>query len=504
MPVGFNPVVRTLRFHWFSARPCLEFLLPASLSEFGAGFLHPDCYYSADQTHECVTLKRLGRRSLAARTGLEGKELTPHRFWSVYMSKVAGPDYRGFWNGLAPMRLAFRDQPPQRLVRISPTFSMPESAPFSGIKVFPNCYLTPIGWVAGIVVEIKSNFTLDRTPALVRSLRTEAAFQFLDHPVTLETLFKKLHETIRRVLILPVSQRDFDWPRPYLVASPIHFDRQRDFHGRLGFDLNTILQILDEDADFDEKPALVRRNARVLALTLLNRGSFLMAQAPEDRPSAPRCALSNLKNSLLVITLMHRFHKAFRGHRSLAAQNMCDEVEKTLKQLQSSWEAPHFHQIFNAHTGIRKMVQRQYAVEYRFDNAKIFYPAIGDNAQVVAEPTTPIRKSRKERQMSSFTFNNNTMTNNAIGDHATIVQNLDAATLSQLGKVSDVAAERASTDDEKADAARLKEAAAEAEAGRKEGAVAHLRQLGSWGWSLMKEVISGTAAELIKKAVVGS
>lgn len=428
------------------------------------------------------------------------------------MSQVAGADYRGPWKGLAPMRLIVNGEPKENgepkkpLLLVDPEFPADALMPLSRITAFPNCYLTPIGWVAGVVVDIKSHFTFDRIPALVHRLRTEAAFLFHGRSVTLERLLRELHETIRSVLVVSMSQRTIDWPRPYLAVSPIHFDRQDRFHGLMGVDQRTIMQILDDEGAPEAKPALVRRHARAIAVTVLNRGSFLMTHAPQERPAAPRCALSNLKDSLLITALMHRFHKAFRGHRALAAQEMCDEVEKTMSQLLSSWDAPHFHQICDAHTGIQKMIARKTSIEYRFDRSKIYYPAIGPSPRVITESSGKLRRDApaEEPQMSSFNFNNNTMTNTAIGDHATIIQNLDASSLAaDLAKVRDAAANRASTPDEHADAARLKDAAAEAQAGRKEGAISHLRQLGDWGWSLLKELISATTAETIKKLVVG-
>jgi hypothetical protein len=71
-----------------------------------------------------------------------------------------------------------------------------------------------------------------------------------------------------------------------------------------------------------------------------------------------------------------------------------------------------------------------------------------------------------------------------------------------LGKVYDAAKERASTEGERADAEKLGTAANEAGKGNKDRAIQVLRQVGNWGWALVKELATSMASESLKSLLV--
>jgi hypothetical protein len=82
-------------------------LNPAGRTPFAHSFLSEDHYYQEDHRGSRYELRRLGRRFQLERRIGEDRFFEPHGFWGLYMARVAHPDYRGIWKGLAPMRFVF-------------------------------------------------------------------------------------------------------------------------------------------------------------------------------------------------------------------------------------------------------------------------------------------------------------------------------------------------------------------------------------------------------------
>lgn len=105
--------------------------------------------------------------------------------------------------------------------------------------------------------------------------------------------------------------------------------------------------------------------------------------------------------------------------------------------------------------------------------------------------------------MGKYDFKDATITNAAIGDYATFVQAAEPTQLAkELVKAHKALSERATTDEQKADAAKVKAAADEAAKGNPEGAWQKLKQVGSWGLSILKEVATSLALEGLKRLFV--
>jgi hypothetical protein len=175
----FNPLVHLFRIHWFSVRPCCGLVSSESLSRFGTDFLNPKHYYQSKMIdHALFSVSTLGRRSLHVRK-VNGKIYRPHKFWSKYMSEVAGHEYRGPWLGLAPMHFQFKPEPGKKLFCIQPELQQhPEKllADVTGIRAFPKAYLCPIGWIVAISADIEGSFPLNAMAPLIGQLRSGRVF----------------------------------------------------------------------------------------------------------------------------------------------------------------------------------------------------------------------------------------------------------------------------------------------------------------------------------------
>jgi hypothetical protein len=358
----FNPVVRTLRLHWFSARPCFQLLDPAAGAPFARKFMCEEQYYREDQAHPPLfDLRRLGRRFQEERhvgkDAFSQQVYRPHGFWSIYMSRVAHPDYQGVWKGLAPMRFLFRGKPSAPLVRIRPEFAESLKPQVQHLRAYPTCYLFPIGWAVGIVVQAEGEVALANVPGVVDRLRREPAFLGRGGiPLPLDRLLRGLHEVIREEFLGPRTSSTLEQDgNPYLVASPLKFDDQGSFQGQTLLDADGITAMLAGGPLANEKKLLITPGNGSIAMTALNRGTFVMASLPELEPRVPGCSSSNMKNALLITTLMQKFHQISLGHTSVEVAKMRGNIVDTFEKLENCWNKPHFQKVCDAHTGIRKM-----------------------------------------------------------------------------------------------------------------------------------------------------
>lgn len=505
----FNPVIRTLRLHWFSVRPCFDLLSPNARTDSANTFLSEDRYYSCD--HDCAAFRarRLGRRFKQERR-VGNSSYAPHGFWATYMSNVAGPEYRGPWRGLAPMRIQFRDGE-KPWVRVASAVAGSFQPELATIRAFPNCYLFPIGWTAGVVIEIRGKLSLDTCARLVQTLRRENVFECREKgPASLEQLLRSFHDAVRGEFVTPrPAQRGEVAANPYLVAVPLEFDDQGSFWGTVEVPKETLIPLLAGGPLPEEKQPLIMHDTNTLSMTVLNRGTILFASRPEYERIVPGCAGSNFKNSLLITMLMQKFCQSAFGHRNRIVTAMRAEVLETFRLLANIWERPHYRKICEVHTGIQKMRAEAFAqppltVTFNFDHVTFTGAAIGVNPQFNQDRQGNGSTSQPRGIMSSFNFNA-PVTNAAIGDHATFMQNLQNVTVQQLAsdlsQVHAVATERATNDAEKADAEKIGAAATEAHNGSKEKAVALLREVGIWGWGLIKELASSMAAASLKSLI---
>lgn len=402
MKSNFNPAVSSFRVHWFSPRHCFDFLIPEHLSDFGREILNSSNYYSSDKSQPTFLLKRLGRRSRQIRyLQKQDKRFKPHRFWSEYLSNVASDEYRGPWLGLAPLRFEFRDKGGPRLLRANREDALRSNHGIEDIRAFPKAYLCPIGWVVGVVVDIRGTFSLSDTPALVKWLRTQPSLNCEGRTLRLDDSLNILHDKVRKALIsqnAPPPRIDTALDT-YLVASPIAFEGQADFDGgSFTLDSGMVSELLTGGRIADQK-MLIKPGLHSLTFTVMNRGTLLLTQVLEPDLPTPRCALSNLKNSLMMLALMKRFHNAANGRDNAEVQQMREEVAETFSLLLSAWHSPHFHQLCEAHAGVQRMLSQRPGSTYIFYKPKIDHSAIGDGAAVVGDTApsgTPLNISTKE------------------------------------------------------------------------------------------------------------
>jgi hypothetical protein len=356
----FNPTVNVFRIHWFAVRPCFELVSSRSLSRFGAGVLHPRHYYEAKTNdHSLFTLSRLGRRSQFTRT-VNGKKLKPHKFWSLYMSDVASEHFRGAWNGLAPMHFHFKPEPGKKLLALLPEINLRPDKLLAGvtkIRAFPKAYLCPAGWIVAISAEIEGAFPFNTLPSLIDRLRTQKVFLYKGSPAALKDVLREMHLVIRGALLDRDEPQVEDNLAIYSVSSPVAFQEQLSFDP-MGeqLDLQAILAIVGEGPPPAENRRLVTPGPNNIAVTAFNRGTMLITRGSG---SPPECALSNLKNLLLMTVFMQKYHQRSFGHSDPEVLSMREEVAQTFRVLESRWESPHFKQICAQHDGIIKMLQEE-------------------------------------------------------------------------------------------------------------------------------------------------
>jgi hypothetical protein len=518
MNTSFNPDVYRLRLHWFTARPSFDLLNPAGRTPFANTFLSEDRYYQTDVKGEHFRLRRLGRRFQMERRLDEDHNFEAHGFWSLYMSRVAHPDYRGIWRGLAPMRVVFGGDKEAPLLRLDPTFARTSTK--ARLRVYPNCYLFPIGWTAGMVIQADGNVPLEECCDLAERLGTEKAFLWRGRQACLNDVLDRLHEMIRGELVVTRGAHNSgETTKPYLVLTPLRFDGQESFWGNTLVDRERITTMLAGGPLSEGKAPLTTPNTSMLTITVLNRGTFLMSRLPEHEANVPGCSSSNLKNSLLITTIMQKFHQNSRGHRNPLVVAMRNEVGETFRQMASFWTKQYFLKIGEAHAGIARMREEpmvaSQVTNIYFTDSVLNNAAIGNRAQIVdgaaagngfagANQNGP----QEGEHMSNITLNNSPIGNAVVGDYGTFNQNVQTMNIEQLAsdlkKAQARADTEASTDEQKVDAKNIAEAAAEAAKGAtaNKGKVAeYLHKVGAWGWKILKEVGPTLASVGLKLAV---
>jgi len=515
----FNPDVYRLRLHWFTARPCFDLLNPAGRTPLANTFLSEDRYYQGDVNGEHFSLRRLGRRFQVERRVDDDRKFEAHGFWGLYMSRVAHPDYRGIWRGLAPMRVVFGRDKKAPLLRVDPAFA--GTVTKARLRVYPNCYLFPIGWTAGVVIQADGNVPLDECCKLTERLRTEKAFLWQGRQVRLDDVLDRLHEMIRGELVVKrEAHNSGDTTKPYLVVTPLGFDGQGSFWGNTPVDRERIATMLAGGPLSEGKTPLTTPNTSMLTITVLNLGTFLMSRLPEHEANVPGCSSSNLKNSLLITTIMQKFHENSRGHGNRLVVAMRNEVGETFRQMVSFWTKQYFLKISEAHTGIAKMRKEpmvpSQVTNIFFTDSVLNNAAIGNRAQFVEGAGAENRSAgenpkgpQEGENMSNITFNNSPIANAVVGDYGTFNQNVQTMNIEQLAsdlkKAQARADNEASTDEQKADAKNITDAAAEAAKGAiaNKGKIAeYLHKVGAWGWKILKEV-GPTLATVGLKIVAG-
>ena len=357
----FNPTVNAFRIHWFSAWPCFDLVSSRSLSRFGSKVLSRKSYYeSTGSDHPEFSLRTLGRRSLNVRK-VNGKTYRPHKFWSKYMSGVAGPEFRGRWLGLAPMHFQFKSTGGKKLFGLHPDLQQHPEKLLPGVKrirAFPKAFVCPIGWVVSISMEIEGAFSFGDLPALMDHLRSEKLFLYRGAAAGLKEVIREMQSMIEGALLArkPVQLSDDDVVL-YSVSSPVAFQGQNTFDPLAAdLDLPVVFRIIGEGPAPKENRRLVTPGPRSIAVTGFNRGTMLISTGAGK---VPECALSNLKNLLLMTALMQKYHQGSLGHSDPAVVQMRFEVGTTFRLLENRWEAPHFKQICANHEGIIKMLQEQ-------------------------------------------------------------------------------------------------------------------------------------------------
>lgn len=410
----FNPVVSHFRIHFFSARPCFNFATGASLTGFARSFMSPEKYYQSDPEPPnsqpagngqsaapqiSYSLHRLGRRCQYDRQS--STRARAHKFWSAYMNKVSHEDYRGPWRGLAPLRAAFKDTPQRRLLRLKQDSiqqrmqaksqqAQAQQVPASPlqIKAFPKLHVCPIGWAAGIVVDVEGDLPFDQMPVLVDLLRSEPVYLFRNEKdlLQLEQLLTAMHRVVRDALLVTDRRRPMnETARSYIVCSPLAFQGQSGFAGDEQIDLSLILRVLEQNPSLsDDSRRTVSPTPRSFTVTRFNRGTMrITATLGDEDQQSPACALSNLKNCLLMTSLMEQYHSDSAGHSSPAVQQMREEVELTFALLKSAWKSPHFHALCTRDSGLQKMMRSAVTNVYNFIQSNFQGVAIGDNAKVI-------------------------------------------------------------------------------------------------------------------------
>jgi hypothetical protein len=357
----FNPAVNVFRIHWFYVSPCYDLVSSRSLSKFGARVLSQKRYYeSSSSDHPSFSLQTLGRRSLAVRK-FNGKTYRPHKFWSKYMSGVAGPEYRGRWLGLAPMHFRFKPADNKKLFGLHPDLMQNAEKLLPGLKrirAFPKAFVCPIGWVIAISMEIEGAFSFNGLPDLMDHLRAEKVFLYNGAAAGLKEAIREMQSMIEGSLLArkPAQLSDDDIAL-YSVSSPVAFAGQSTFSPQAEqLDLTAIFRVIGEGPAPKENRRLVTPGGRSIAITGFNRGTMLISTGAGK---APECALSNLKNLLLMTTLMQKYHQGSQGHSDPAVAVMRSEVTTTFRLLENRWEGPHFKQICANHEGIIKLLQQE-------------------------------------------------------------------------------------------------------------------------------------------------
>ena len=360
----FNPSVKTFRLHWYATVPCCDLVLPQALSQTGREVFNSEKYYAKNAEFSDFYLSRLGRRSRVVRT-LGRVQLKPHRFWSMYMSEVADDKARGAWFGLAPYRVLFKSQGGKSVFCLPPKFTVPVTSPQpSDVKVsaYPKAYVWPIGWTVGVVLQIEGLFGLSEVPTILDQLRTAPVFLAEGRTTTLLQGITELDAMIRNGILQKDAAAPVEALKLYSTSGPIVFEGQPSFHGLdVALDLSLVSNIIGAGPSVQDNRRILTPAPANIAMTIFNRGTFqvtgLLDRADKTNEKSPACALSNLKNALLMSSIILKYHQKSNGSSDSETVAMRYEVAKTFEVLQSKWENPHFRQICEGNESIQKLLE---------------------------------------------------------------------------------------------------------------------------------------------------
>jgi hypothetical protein len=282
------------------------------------------------------------------------------------MSAVAADNSRGTWFGLAPLRVVFKQREGKHALCLPPKFTIPVKTPSLSevrVRAYPKAYIWPIGWTVGVVVQIEGTFSLSEVPSILDHLRSDSVFLAAGRVTTLNGGVLELDSAIRSVFLqknAPISAEELNL---YSTSSPIAFEGQRSFDGSaVELDLSCISTIIGTGAMVQDNRRILTRTPDKVAMTAFNRGTFQITRLrPKDETDeanerSPACALSNLKNSLLMTSLMQKYQQKSIGRSDPATLQMRSEIPKTFEALHSAWENPHFRQICAHNQGVQKLL----------------------------------------------------------------------------------------------------------------------------------------------------
>lgn len=358
----FNPCVKVFRLHWHATVPCFDLLSTEASSQSGRELFSSHKYYESDIETSDLQLYRLGRRAQVNRQ--VGKvRLRPHRFWGTYMSAVAAHEFRGAWWGLAPFRVVFKRRAGKHALCLPPKFTIAVQTPSPSevrVRAYPKAYIWPIGWTVGVVIQIEGAVNLSEVPAILDELRSATVFLARGQLTTLNDGIVGLDAIIRSAFLRKDVSRYAETLNLYSTSSPISFDGQRSFDGlAVDLDLPCISSIIGSGAMVPDDRRILTRTPDKVAITAFNRGTFQvtgMRPKHETNERSPACALSNLKNALLMTSLMQKYHQKATGRNDPATLEMRNQVPKTFEVLKSKWENPHFRQVCERNQGIQKLL----------------------------------------------------------------------------------------------------------------------------------------------------
>jgi VIT1/CCC1 family predicted Fe2+/Mn2+ transporter len=344
----FNPVINALSVHWFSVQPCFNVVTRKGLSRIAKKALDSTQYYAEDIPDKAqpgrFALLKLGRRYQRAHR-INATTYKPHKFWSRYMSRVASENYRGAWNGLAPLRFEFFNRP-GGLLGLPPGFTLQAALPkpsLVAVRAFPRAYLCPLGWIVAINVEFRGEFSFAEAARLVEELRGRPDFLFQGRQTTVEEALRSMHDLVRDFVMEDRRKEDYSETEIYTVCSPLVFADQDLFNGvREELDMGQVTRLIANQEQFPNDRLCVTRRVQALTVTAFNRGTLVITRPPKGKDHAPACGLSNLEGLLQMTSMMQKYHAESKGYRSREVALMRDEVAATFKRLREAYKTAHF------------------------------------------------------------------------------------------------------------------------------------------------------------------
>jgi hypothetical protein len=353
----FNLNIQTFRMELFWVQVCPELLDPQALSEFGRQMLDRGSYQSAGGETSSISLSPMGRRFRRPHMA-QGTVRKPHQFWASYYANVSPPERQ--WFGLAPFRVQFRQH---KLLRVNQAFVSGLRLPgLTRASVFPSAYLCPVGWSVGLTIDLEGNLAFSDVAASSTWLTSQSHKPFLCYgqPASSEFALRTMSTTIRRSLVRGDGSYVHFWP--YLVASPIvYLDQPKHFLSLSKNEIQAILGLLIRRPTSTSRPYASMFDANSFSMTVFNYGTFLLTA---NRGRVASCWLSNLKNAIMMATLIEAFLRSTRFDEHPQVTQMRSELVSTLHSLLKAYDTPHFGKICRQHSAIRGILQPRRDTSY--------------------------------------------------------------------------------------------------------------------------------------------